>query len=244
MIVSDRVTSRRPLAFRRKLLRAPNWYVAEVLADDPLAYWRFEEGREITDETGNGYDLDTEIGPVFGAASLLPYGGNGAVDFTGSGAQGLIPADNAALDVSSITVEAIIYATASATGVRSIVGRDDGSGNRSFQFRINSGKLNFIAFPSGGGAPTAASTANVNDSTIHHVVGVYNASTGDVLTYIDGSQDGSASGSGNLNAGLAPTIGVRVLSSDPFLGQVDEVAIYGSALSSTRIAAHAAAAGV
>ena len=217
-------------AMLRAAAAAGGSYPDAVLADSPVAYWRLGEtsGTVAVDEVGR-HD-GTYTGVTLGATGAISDGDT-AASFGGADDR-MVPADSAAFDVANLTIEAWVKTTG--TRLFSIVGRD--AAERSFQFRkIQSGELHFIPFV-GGVYYSVTSTTVVHDGNWHHVAATYDGAAAKV--YVDGSLEATDSSmSGNLDAGVAPTIGVRS-NDDYFIGDIDEVAYYGTALSATRIAAH------
>jgi hypothetical protein len=167
----------------------------------------------------------------------LASDGNTAVTFASTSSYITIP-DAAALDLGdTMTAEFWIKRANSATGIQSIV--DKGSG--SFKIYLNANKL-VLAKSSGTGAGTVIATqaATITDAIWHHVAVVKNGS-GTCYIYLDGTQVASGSGSGKTltNTASPLTVGSATTSED-FVGSVDELALYSTALSATTIAGHSA----
>jgi hypothetical protein len=84
----------------------------------------------------------------------------------------------------------------------------------------------------------------VNDGIWHHVVGTYDGAA--LRIYLDGKLQAQTVTSGPIGQNAdAMTIGLNrssIVNAEDFLGQVDEVAVYNTALSAARVAAHAVAA--
>ena len=81
----------------------------------------------------------------------------------------------------------------------------------------------------------------VNNNAAHHVAAVRNGN--DLAVYIDGSVVetgiGYLTGDVTVTGTAGPTIAARLnATTERFNGTLDEVAVYTTALSSTRIAAH------
>lgn len=215
-------------------------YAAEVLADGPALYWRLGEtsGTVATDSSGHSHD-GTYIGtPGLGTTGLLT--GDPDTCLTCSGDDYVQVVYSSWLDASYITVEALIKTTA--TGTNSIIDRDDGMGiARVFQFRMTgSGNLQFILI--GTSTVSVVGSAVINDGAVHHVAATFDGAT--IKLYVDGVLDGSVSTSVALPTDHAYFRAGANSSAGPvqfWVGQIDEVAYYTSALSAARIAAHAAA---
>lgn len=215
-------------------------YSSEVLADSPLVYWPFDEalGASVAvDASGNGRNLSIPGG------STAPAGGGVAVRPSASSAFYFDGNDRLTLpsatwmQAGSFTFEAWILQLTSSS-YRAIISRDGTtSGNRGPTLYAVNGKLSLHVTGDIFGATAFAV------STAHHVAATYDGTT--IRLYLDGVIDGSATatvpnmGAHELVVGAshAATAGYNF----GFHGRISDVAYYGSALSSARIAAHYAA---
>jgi hypothetical protein len=131
-----------------------------------------------------------------------------------------------------------------------------GYGNGGEQFNLDTGatggKYRFFVRNAAGTAALANGTNAPNDGLWHHVVGVCDEPNGHVYLYVDGQQTASgiiATNSGILSWNNAMSIGSRQsgLGTDydaQFIGNIDDVAIYGYALSPSQVLGHYVSAGV
>lgn len=209
-------------------------YVSEVLADSPLVFYRLSGGGGATasDASGNGRDGTYTGTPDRGMPSLVASDTSDlAVYFSGD--DYVSRTSGSWMDVTEITVEAVISTTMTAIG--NIWDRDNAV--RVFQFRVTAaGKLEFHRIGSTG----ATSTRSVNDGVPHHVAATYDGAN--IKLYIDGALDTTLPTTGALATGTSTLrIGVNNSSglTQYFVGTIDEAAMYGTALSAVRIAAHA-----
>lgn len=128
----------------------------------------------------------------------------------------------AALDSVNITVSAWIK-TADAGVAESIIDRDNHTSDRSYQFRMASGKLQFIPFLAGGNDGIAGAVT-INDNVFHFLVATYDGTT--ARQYVDGVADGTnAAFGGNLNsaAGIGIVLGDAAgTGGQNFVGIIDE----------------------
>jgi len=221
-------------------------YSSEVLADSPAAYWRLGEASgNFADSSGNSRTLTPALSGgdiTYGATSLLTTDtANKAITVSGTSAG---YADGAAsYDPTTLTLEAWIKPSSIST--QCIIDRDNES-LRIFQFRIESnGALALIWWTTSAGPFFCTSAASlITSGTKYHVAATVDGTTARV--YINGTQVQSTTQSGNMKAGS--TLPYRVAAhqnagpGQRFAGTIDEVAIYGTALSSTRIADHYTAA--
>lgn len=95
-----------------------------------------------------------------------------------------------------------------------------------------------VAFDGLDGRPTLA---QISDGLPHHIVGTFDAQTGEKAIYLDGQLIGSFSYGGPaalLTGGAAEALIGASGGSEPFHGILDEVAVYNSALSANDIGIH------
>ncbi len=239
------LTSGRLLSVDAAVIPSTTYY-DEVMADSPLAYYRLDDpsGTTMTDASGNSRNGTYVNSPTLGATSLLSGDSNAAVTFDGSNDYCTVT-DAAWMDVTTITLEAVIKLNA--TGAyQSIWDRDNGGSDRMWQLRIsNTNKLEFGYWLSGSGPFFFAGATSLSSGTTYHVAATYDGTTGTV--YLNGTSDGTNSNTGSLKTGAMKLVigssesgGGGTPSVQRFNGTIDEAAIYGSALSGTRIGVHAA----
>jgi hypothetical protein len=220
-----------------------------VLADNPVAYWRLGEtsGTTAVDEKGlyNGTYVNS---PTLGVAGAIAA--NSAAQFNGT-TQRITVADAAALrPTGAITVEAWIRFSV-AQNNRGIVAKySTGTSERAWALYVANDsvgrKVSFTIQTSGGTFNTSAvasSTDDLNDNAWHHVVCVFSPSA-TLRLYIDGVANPQASSIPASIFSSTATLEIAAYNqaSNFFEGVIDEVAIYPTALSAERIAAHYAAA--
>lgn len=224
-------------------------YSAEVLADSPLAYYRLGEssGTTLVDSSGNGRNGTFAGGVTHGAGRLQLADTDTATDFNGTTGKATVSSPTW-LNNAAITIECL-YQPDVISGQRQLVDRDEASGAggvRQWQWRITSaGKLEAILFTSAG-TKTVTGGTTLTAGAKHHGAVVYDGT--DIRLYLDGVLDAApVAAAGTLtSAGTqALTIGYSWFNggagSSFFDGIIDEVAIYSTALSAARIAAHVAA---
>lgn len=220
-------------------------YSDTVEADNPVAYWKFEEtgGTTAADQTGahpatyTGYPT-LGVNGANGKAVYLP-GTNYWYPST-SGTASLLPGS------ASFTTEAWIKTgTTDTQRVFSWMGsQTDGSNRGVYSIYYHLGDV----FLEVRGSSTLAvskvqATANLADDAWHQIVGVYDRGNDQILLYIDGGLAASAGSLslGDINSGSAPAkfcLGAYAAGTQTINGTLDEVSFYHSALSADRIAAH------
>jgi hypothetical protein len=212
-------------------------YQDEVLADHPVAYYRFEEtsGTIAKDTTANANDgiymngvlLNQPSAPNLGKAARF----DGIDDFVST--PRTVSTD--------FTLEAWINTTASSlTGSQAYEGNGllwsdvGGAANDFAMAMLNNG----LSFFTGNPDITVTSAMAINDGRWHHLVAT-RAQGGSIEIFIDGISRGTAPTNNNpLDGNPSIMIGGNVLDSRYFSGLIDEVAYYPTVLSVDRIKAH------
>lgn len=229
-------------------------YPLEVLADDPVAYWRLDErdGNVMLDASESGfhgiYDNPT-LGedPLIldgtGHAARFEHVGDNRGQFKGQGLPVVAP----------VTLEAWVQMDRDLTAWRTILiaQRDNafGSGLWLLVAPSTEGSPNgelVIEFRGLGGFYKARGHTRIDDGEPHHVVmTMASAAAADIKLYVDGEEQtktvisGATGGTwdshliwcvGNVAASAAFDFGMG--------GYVDEVAVYDTALSAARVLAH------
>jgi hypothetical protein len=214
-------------------------YRAAVLADAPLAYWRLGEttGTVAHDETGNGHDGTYVGGFTLGQTGALTGYTDTAVKLDGSTGE---------IDVGDLfdftgatpfSFEVWVYATLMDTTFRHVMTKMafNGSGNP-----VDGTYLLLYSSTTDFGferysASTAELAIDVNAypgiNQWVYVVATYDCSIGTV--YVNGTSAAAETALGGVTAS-----GVHMLWGNLLQGNLDEIAVYGAALSQARITAH------
>jgi hypothetical protein len=225
------------LAFSNLALAA---YQDEVLADNPIAYYRFEEtsGTTATDTSGNsnsgtytnGVLLDQPSARNLGRAARF----DGVDDFVGTPRT---VSGNFTLEL-WITTTAPSLSGGQAYEGNGLLWSDVGGAADDFVLAMLNSGLSFFT-----GNPDVSVTAGapINDGRWHHLVAT-RTQGGNVEIFVDGVSRGTATTNNNpLTGNPSIVIGGNTLDSRYFGGLIDEVAYYPSVLSAARIRAHFAA---
>jgi len=225
-------------------LATPPTYFESVMNDGPTGYWRLGEPSGTTMEDSSGSNRDgTYVGGIaLGTAGLIVDDNNTAATFNGTDSYGSLAA-NAWMEMATLTVEAIISSTQ--TGNKAIMDRDNSLSNRTFQYRMNAGKLEFVrVFNTAGSSSivTSTSVTSINDGNPHHCVATYDGGT--IRLYIDGTLDKTTTAAGGIFVTNVVDLRIGARLTTPlnvWNGILDEAAIYNRVLSVDRILAHAQA---
>jgi hypothetical protein len=217
-------------------LAAPTGYAAVVAADSPVSHWRLGETAGTTAADATSRNSGTyEGGPALGAASLLTSSSTDrAVTFDGVNDDVRIPTSTSLGVSGALSIEAWIRPTRvpAAGAFASVLTKPE-----SWSIQFNGPRLEFTVMQNSVRRRLQAAAGAVAAGSTYHVVGTYDGST--QRLYINGSQVASVA----LTGGASVTANdVRIASwngaKEFFAGTVDEAAVYGSALSSARVAAH------
>ncbi|MET8243117.1 LamG-like jellyroll fold domain-containing protein [Streptomyces sp. NPDC005202] len=203
----------------------------------PAAWWKLNQtsGTNVTDASGTG-NTATASGVTWS---------DGAANFAGTSGQ-QIATNGPVLDTSaSYTVSAWVKMSSLPTHNETIVAQN-GSTNSAFMLQYNYAHTSAPLWSmeqtskdaSGATFPAAYSTAEPTSGDWTHLVGVYDAATGAVKIYVNGTLSGSGTNTTPWGATGPLTIGQAKYAGSPtdFLpGAVSNVQVYQRALSSTEI---------
>lgn len=201
-------------------------------------HWMFDEGTgtSTADSSGNGHTGTLESGPTWinpGAPQVSPN--PNALSFDGTNDQVRVAGSNAlTYGTQEFTVSAFVKTTA---GNRSVLGNFNGS-NRGWGLYVYANNtLNFFGYGDMG-HNDAAKAGTVLDNQWHHVAGVYTRSGNSltITTYVDGVNIGSQAATvGDISSASDLLFG-RYLAQPHHQGGLDDVRVYGRALSASEIA--------
>jgi hypothetical protein len=216
---------------------SPLGYRATVLSDRPAGYWRLsEQSGAAVDETGNQAGGTYTGGVTRGVPGALATDANTAAAFDGTSGLVSVP-DSAALHTGdSFTYEAWFKRTTVQGTAQRLISKGVGP---TLGFGTNN-KLVLIAGGTGAVAVTT-STVAVTDQSWHQVVVTKSGSA--VRLYIDGVDRTGAVTNTTFASNSAPlVIGRAQTASGYFSGSIDEVAVYGTALTAQQVQDHRKAA--
>lgn len=218
------LTARRGRLAPRRAASDP--YGDAVRADSPVAWWR--GNGTAADEIAGG-TAGTLVGATYGTGFLPARPAAQTFNFDGVDDVVSIPSQTKTDITGSMTVEAWINPDVlSNPGFDSIVDRHNGW---ALETRDGRPELWLAA-----GVAATSPTVLVDGQT-YHLVGTYDGTA--VRMYVNGALVGSVTATATLAAGVT-YIGAYA-SSDYFDGRIAEAALYNTALSAARIAAHYAA---
>lgn len=244
------------LSMNSDALVIPPAYVSAVRESNPLAYWRFERGEwpKAINQMGSRFS-----GHVVGALGVAGYQGNQAVEFGVTDRGGEIICDETLGDEikNSYSIEFWIKPSHYHVGsVISLVGDPDMPGAivpHSFLLELGGtgliptavhhpGRMRFLhRSPPSNESDLGTSCYSTDAYTLRkwqHVVAVKN--DGRMQLYFNGAQAGEGSDPTDLPPGMRLLVGRLYPSRQvrPFIGQLDELAIYNRALTPAEIKKH------
>ncbi len=224
----------------------PPTYRDIILADGPLAYWRLGEaqGPTIVDEVGQHPGAGTATGLTYGVPGLLV--GNTAMSFNGSSGSITVAGGWDFLDKAPYSFEVWAKLGVSTNDYPRILSKEHNGVPRQ-------GYLFLAGTSPDAGLPFFGSERWLDDqnilATFYHgpisatdwsyVVATFDGKVGTI--YLDGAlaQTGGTGADGGIVAtGTSFTIGATSGLGSHFSGSLDELAIYGKALSDAEILNH------
>lgn len=223
-------------------------YLQAVTSHGPSAFWRLGESTGTVYDWAGNNDGTAGAGVSRGAAGAIAGDANPAATFDGT-ATSRVSTANALPGPTTFTAEAWIKTTSTSGGKILGFGNSATGTSNNYDRHLyldNSGKVFFGAFP--GAVKTVSSAKSYNDGQWHQVVGSIGA--GGMTLYVDGvkvAADPTVT-SAQVYSGYW-RIGADSLGGWPnqprgnFVGQIDEVSIYPTALTEQQIADQFKAAG-
>jgi hypothetical protein len=215
-------------------------YENTVLADSPSGYWRLGDTSGTTAAAKSGAVTGTYTnGPLLGIGGAVGDADT-SVTFDGSNDYVSFGDNFDQTGTTSFSVECWVYPTAAATANYPVlVGKYTGTAGWNLYLESSAELIpNAVTFERAASGSDYAGSQNTSTALQlgrwYHVVATYDGST--MKVYLNGVlQESIASSRSLANTAQAMTVGGT---GDPFAGRIDEVAIYGTALSLTRVQAH------
>lgn len=214
---------------------ASSTYFAAVTADSPLGYWRLGEATGTTAaDSGSGNHPATYVACTQGGAALVTHGGGNLACY-GDGATSHIDV-GAVAALYGLSRNCSIEAWVKPASVAGIYGIWS-AGYQGIGFRMNNGNVELLADYS---VSLHTFTVGMTANAIYHVV-LTISSAGLCTLYINGASVGTYSASYSFIGDFARigADGKGTSTVGTFLsGGIDEVAVYTTALTATRVLAH------
>ncbi len=199
--------------------------LSHTLGSDGFAY-DMEEGSGSTVQNSFGGNAATLVGAAtWSTDTFNASASHYSLSFTGT--DYFQPAQGFGLATKNFTIAEWIKTTSTNGQMYTVA--DAGSGN-GYRFGLGNGRIAFLIGDTGGFVETTCGTQTVNDGKWHHIAGVFDRSGGFFSCYIDGAYVAKVAISSypNMTDAIAH-IGKGVCCT-AFVGQLDNVRIYGSNL--------------
>jgi hypothetical protein len=211
-------------------------YEAQVLADGPFGFWRFDDDEDVLANAVPGGAAGSAMGAPISAPGALTVDASRSFELDGASALAL-PGSTSAPST-AITLECwfrrppdapvgplLEYNTGKAFGPHVWV--------HSTPDRVFTNLFDVA----GAGHSTMSPEGTIADNTWYHIAATYDGSVGRL--YLDGTPVGTPiKGAFILPTNIPFYAGVRVHEGRYFTGWIDEVAVYDRALTQAELAAH------
>ncbi len=232
----------------------PPPYVAAVMADSPIAFYRLNEtyGTVAADSSGNGHNATYGAGVTHGGPALVA-GDTSAVfpGGTASAATVVTSPKDAALAVGSdgrpFSAELWVNVPASVSGTQTIWQQSWGSSalpNPAY-IALNGGSSPFFTVQINASGTTLTAYAPATLGTPNHVVLTWDTHT--LTAYVNGNPSSGGTASAPLVNYSSPYVGFAIGgpldAHTGYQGSVSEFALYQTALTAARVNAHYSAGG-
>lgn len=233
-------------------------YAAVVAADSPVAWWKLNEasGSSFVDSgSGTAANLNlTGSNLLYSQEGLdgLDAGGGTSIFWGGTNAYmsiGSLPSKLQFASASNFTIEAwvAIDPVKTSPGAAVVTESYSGDGNVRYMLGFSDGNAQTRKPSFGwynGTWRLVQSPDSLDDGSWHHLVGTYDGGANQLELWVDGVSKGTLTPGGVQPTGTESFYVARRWDNGNdqfFTGWVDEVAMYNTKLTSTRISAHFAA---
>jgi hypothetical protein len=220
-------------------------YPNAVLANSPVAYYRMDDTTATTmaDSSTNGHNGSYGTSVTLAAGGLIASSGDTAATFPGgtpSSAKVATVSGSAPFQPTTVTLEAWISESAAPTATEDVATYGTTTGSAlSYSIRLTSANLPVAVVTTSSGTIQATGTTALSTGIGYDVVAKYDGSN--VYLYVDGELQTTTATSGAIVYGTTNALsigGTTGSGRNGFAGTIDEVAVYGSALSTAQIQSH------
>jgi RHS repeat-associated protein len=215
-----------------------NPYSAQAQTDGAQPYWRLgETSGALFASTVGSYDGTWSGSPALGVAGALNGDPNKAVTLNGTSQYGTVQDATQLGKTNNFSLELWVKRTKNAAS-QAIVGKPLTATTKSENYAFWFDTANKIRFEVGAGNKSATVTsAAALDTSWHHVVGTF--ASGALKLYVDGALSASATASFTTATANTNTFDIgRAGTTSYYGGTLDEIALYGTALTATQVSDH------
>jgi RHS repeat-associated protein len=218
-----------------------NPYPAQAQTDGAQPYWRLGEVTGTTFASSVGTYNGTWSGsPTLGITGVLNNDPNGAVTLNGTSQYGTVANATQMSKSNNFSLEIWVKRTKNASS-QAVVGKPLSTSTKTENYAFWFDTANKIRFEVGGGGNKFATvtSAAALDTNWHHVVGTF--ASGSLKLYVDGVQSATVTANFTTAATNTSALNVgRAGTANYYGGSLDEVALYGTALTAAQAADHRA----
>jgi RHS repeat-associated protein len=215
-----------------------NPYSSQVQTDGAQPYWRLGETSGTSFASTVGSYTGTWTGsPTLGVTGALTGDTNTAVTLNGTNQYGNVPNASGLGKTNNFSLELWVKRTKNAS-LQAVAGKPLTTTTKSENYAFWFDTANKIRFEVGNGTKSQTLTsAAALDTNWHHVVATF--ASGAIKLYVDGTLSASVTATFTTAATNTSTFDLgRSGTSNYYGGSLDEIALYGSALTATQIADH------
>ena len=216
--------------------QASNPYAAQVEADGAGPYWRLGESSGTSFASSLGSYTGTWNFTNTGSTGALNGDTNKAAQLTATTQTGSVGNASGLSKSNNFTIELWIKRSRNAT-TQAVLGKPLTTTTKSENYAIWLDTANKVRFEVGNGTTSKTVTSSVAlDTNWHYVVATF--ASGALKLYVDNNAAVTASASFSTTGTNTSALNIGLSGTSDFNGSLDEIAIYGSALTATQILDH------
>jgi cysteine-rich repeat protein len=202
-----------------------------------VGYWKLDEngGTTAIDSAGANNNGTLENGPTYVGGNPAIAPNPSALSFDGTDDQ--VKVMNSGDFTFGTSNFSVTYFVKTNDGERSVLGNYNGSNRGWGSFIYDAERINFFAYGDGGTNDTSFPAPGILNNQWHHVAGTYTRAGANVTIamYYDGALIGSTTlPVGNITSASDLLLG-KYLAQPNFIGTLDDVRVYGRALTPAEI---------
>jgi RHS repeat-associated protein len=216
----------------------PNLYSGQVQTDSAQPYWRLGEASGTTFASTVGtFNGTWSGGPTLGVVGALTGDTNTAATLSGATQFGTVANSSQLNKTNNFSLELWLKRTKNAS-LQAVAGKPLTTTTKSENYAIWIDTSNQARFEVGTGtkSATVTCTAHPLDTNWHHLTGTF--ASGSLKIYYDGTLCNTATGTFTSAGTNTSSFNVGVSGANNYNGSLDEMAVYGVALTAAQIIDH------